>query len=231
MAASWSEWRLALVLLTGLAEQHAARAVHAAHAARAARAALPSRAPACSHPCWHCRLLIQVLGFTSHRPWPPVEPGALPALHILEFYAEQQQPPLQLPDSWGRLGVWPSLQTLTIQMAVGLPLPASWSQGFPQLTKLMVSAPKPSPAAGVRPSSSLAGPAAGTAAAAAAATAPAAATAGPAAAADPQAGGLPSSWARGFPSLQKLALNNLGLRGRFPASWQAKGAFPSLRDL
>lgn len=203
------------------------------HAARAAVLhALPSlQAPqACSHPYWHCRLILEVFGFTLHSPLPPVEPGALPALHILELHAEQQQQPLQLPASWGRLGVWPSLQTLlTIQMAVGLPLPASWSEGFPQLTKLVLSAPKPSPAAGVRPS--LAGPAAGTAAAAAAATAPAAATAGPAAAADPRAALLPSSWARGFPALQTLALNNLGLRGPFPAAWQAKGAFPSLRDL
>lgn len=160
-----------------------------------------------------CRLFFEALGFTAPDPLPPVEAGALPALQVLELQAAQQEAPLRLPSSWGQPGVLPALQALTIQAPVALPLPASWSQGFPRLTKLVLAAPDPSSTDGAEP---------GSAAAEAAATVPPT---------DEAAGRLPDSWARGFPSLQILALNGLGLTGGFPAAWEGQGSFPSMRDM
>lgn len=160
-----------------------------------------------------CRLFFEALGFTAPDPLPPVEAGALPALQVLELQAAHQEAPLRLPPRWGQPEVLPALQALTIQAPVALPLPASWSQGFLRLTKLVMAAPDPSLADGA---------ASGPAAAATAATMPPT---------DEAAGRLPDSWARGFPSLRILALNGLGLAGGFSAAWEERGSFPSMEDL
>lgn len=164
---------------------------------------------------------MDVFGFTKPEPLPPLLAGALHALQYFDLHADQQDPPLLLPPSWGQRGVLPALHTLTIEAPVALPLPASWSQGFPGLVKLVIAPPSPSQAAAANASST-----------AAARPSPAAASAPvPVPPADAAAKRLPDSWAAGFPSLQALWLNGIGLSGSFPTAWEHRGSFPSLSDL
>lgn len=164
---------------------------------------------------------MDVFGFTTPEPLPPLLAGALQALQYFDLHADQQHPPLLLPPSWGQRGVLPALRTLTIEAHVALPLPASWSQGFPGLVKLVIAPPSPSQTAAVNVRST-----------AAARPSPAAAAApGPAPPGDAAAKRLPDSWAAGFPSLQTLWLNGMGLSGSFPTAWEHRGSFPSLNDL
>lgn len=137
----------------------------------------------------------------------------------LELTLIHQTRPVPLPPSWGDPAVWPALRFLKVVTMIALPLPASWARGFPSLLELTlrsnVDQLTGSPAAADvgrsgRP-----------------AQAPESDALPPAGAAHP----LPAEWARGFPRLEKLMLQFLGLSGTFPAAWQARGSFPKLRDL
>lgn len=173
----------------------------------------------CSHaPTDACSLVLLLPAFTAADPLPAVQLGALPHLREFELTLLQQAQPVPLPPSWGDPAAWPTLRFLKLVTMVALPLPASWANGFPALQELTLRSNV----------DQLSGPAA-------ADTGPSGhSTQAPQSGALPQAPfshSLPAEWARGFPRLEKLMLQYLGLSGTFPGAWQARGSFPQLRDM
>lgn len=152
---------------------------------------------------------------TAADPLPAIQPGALPQLAQLDMTLIYQQQPVPLPPSWGDPAAWPSLTLLKLVAPLALPLPASWAHGFPVLQDLVLS----SNVDHLTPT--------GSSADASRAGHPESSARQHSSSPHP----LPAEWAQGFPKLQSLTLNTLGVNGTFPAAWQASGSFPQLREL
>jgi len=167
-----------------------------------------------------CRLSLT--GSSLAGGLPDIPPGALPALERLEF--EFYGMASTLPPSWGAdPAVLPALQDLSVQLPIEKGLPEEWAAGFRQLTGLAISGPRATMLDDHLSQTVSAARAAQVAAQVAASNrAGAAGTA--------NAGyRLPPEWAAGFPALERLVLEHLGLVGTIPQSWQA--GFPQLYGL
>lgn len=140
-------------------------------------------------------------------PLPDIQPGGLTQLRALYIDAAALRTPL--PASWGAPGALPSLGHLHVCARIEGPLPPEWAQGFPRLDLLKLEdghmsalAPKLLPAAEW-----------------------AALVQQP-----PPALVLPPEWADGgFPSLNDIVLNGVGIR-ELPRAW-VEGGFPLLETM
>lgn len=160
-----------------------------------------------------------MLDSAVEAPLPDIQPGALPLLE--ELYL--QLPTLQsaLPPSWGgRPDALPALRQLLLRLQFVGGLPPQWAAGFRRLTRLSLvdtryehlSAEKMSaphgPFMGGDAKVFLPVPSD----------------------APPALGPLPLAWAAGFPALERLQLEGLGLTGAIPRQWAA-GGMPKLVEL